>query len=838
MSDTLTPMMRQFMEIKDQYPDAMLFFRMGDFYELFGEDAVLASEILKITLTSRDKGEKKTPMAGVPHHALEGYLYKLVKAGHKAVICDQLEDPRQAKGIVKRGVTRIVTPSTIIHHDGVDPSQHNFLAALHGDDDDICIALWDLSTASVKLLRSNREQLADDLRRYPVSEYLVCRDGLLEQGQLVQAPQQSAADFARFEHGHAMALTMASAYLEGTQLRTVRPRSIEDLSARELLLMDENTCVNLELLRNMGGGREHTLLWVLDRTRTAMGGRLLRDWMRHPLYQQHAIEQRLDAVELLAGQYTLTGSIRDTLGRIHDLERLINRISLDQHKPRDLVALRQSLRFTQELRLQAPHCADSPLLQSQFGNMEDFTSLLDLLDRAMCDEPPVTVKNGQVIRSGYDAHLDQLRDVRGNARDRILHMEAREKQATGISSLKIRYNRVFGYYIEVPKTHQNRVPAEYIRKQTLVNAERYVTEAIKELETSILEAEEQLIPYEESIYADICQQVLQWFDPIINAARSIACIDVLSTFAEVAVAYDYRKPRISPDPVLHVQGLRHPVIEKLSVEPFVANDLVLNTDDQQLMIITGPNMAGKSTYMRQAALAVIMAQMGCFVPATEALIGLCDRIFTRVGASDNLVEGKSTFMVEMSETANILHHATRNSLIVIDEVGRGTSTFDGISIAWSVAEHLSSQGPIGARTLFATHFHELTDLERELHGVVNFHILIRENHGTLHFLRKVAPGAAPKSYGIEVARLAQIPLSVIERAHEILQNLEAREYSPEGRSSVVHSQDPPFLFGAVEDPLVEKIRGLNLDECTPRQALQILYELKSEAGGSDTSRGG
>nr|WP_281381055.1 DNA mismatch repair protein MutS [Desulfurispira natronophila] len=818
--------MRQYHDIKSQYTDAMLFFRMGDFYELFGDDAVTASKVLSIALTSRDKGEKRTPMAGIPHHALDGYLHKLVAAGHKAVICDQLEDPRQAKGIVKRGVTRVITPSTVLNDQAIDPSRHNYLAALCAEGDEVAIVLWDLSTASVKVIASSCDRYRDDLARYPVAECIAAEEFFSPIAELTESPAEIPGHFDHFPPAQSRALALARHYLSTTQFRTIEPTEIERITDQPLLLMDHSTCRNLELLTNMNGGNDHTLLWVLDRTQTAMGGRLLRDWIRHPLFDRHSIERRLEAVELLVGNYALTGTLRDILKGICDLERTINRIALEQHRPRDLVNLRQSLHQVMQLREHGEFLQEAPLLSELFASLADFQELIDYLAHAISDEPSATIKGGQVIRNGFDETLDRLRGARGNARDQILHMEADEKSQTGIPSLKIRYNKVFGYYIEVPKTHQHRVPQHYIRKQTLVNAERFVTEPIKELESLILEAEEQLQPHEEMLYSQVCSYALQWMELIVSSARAVAQVDVLSCFAQISVGSHYNRPHIDDDTRLEFSELRHPVIECIQSEPFIANDLQLDTKQQQLMIITGPNMAGKSTYMRQSALAVIMAQMGCFVPATKAHIGLCDRIFTRVGASDNLAEGKSTFMVEMSETAFILQHATRHSLIVIDEVGRGTSTFDGISIAWSVAEHLSGQGPIGARTLFATHFHELTDLEQEVEGVFNCHILISEKQGQLHFLRKVAPGCAPKSYGIEVARLAQLPQSVIERAYEILSNLEAREYSAEGRSAVVHSQDPPYLFGPLDDPAVERLREIDPDCCTPRQALELLYELK------------
>ncbi|WP_027388865.1 DNA mismatch repair protein MutS [Chrysiogenes arsenatis] len=831
----LTPMMRQYLGIKQDHPDTLLLFRMGDFYELFGDDAIVASEVLGIAVTSRDKGEDKLPMAGVPHHALDNYLYRLVKAGHKVAICDQLEDPKQAKGIVMRGVTRIVTPATILNSDALDPSENNFLAALTTNGNALTALLWDLSTADVRLLTTTAATFQADLGVYQIAEYITPDESLtafaplttISHAVMAQIPETDLLPSER------RALSAAASYLSATQLRTILPHTITRANADTTMIIDTSTARNLELFQNSNGGREHSLLSVLDRTRTAMGGRMIRDWLRAPLCSIHRIEARHDSVEYFLTNYPLTSAIRTALRQIHDLERLINRMTLQQHRPRDLVALRQSLVVLSEIRELGSNSDLTALLDETFASIIDFTALHELLHRGILDEPASVLRQGNVIRSGYDQRLDELRNIRENSRDTILRMEAGEKERTGISSLKIRYNRVFGYYIEIPNSQRDRVPAEYIRKQTLVNAERYITQSIKELEEEILAAEDRLAPYEEELYLAICEQVTQWSDQILQAAQSVATIDVLTNFAELAAQHRYCRPIMSTDPILSITGLRHPVIETLSHEPFIANDVTLNRDDQQLMILTGPNMAGKSTYMRQSALAAIMAQMGSFVSARSATIGLCDRIFTRVGASDNLAEGKSTFMVEMSETSTILRHSTPRSLIIIDEVGRGTSTFDGISIAWSVAEYLSRNGTIAARTMFATHFHELTDLAREIPGVFNAHILISEKEGRLVFLRKVAPGAAPKSYGIEVARLAALPDTVVERAQAILKNLEAREYNIDGKPAISHiPTKPPLLFGpALFDPVIDRIENLDIDALTPREALQLLYELQREVRG-------
>lgn len=825
-----TPMMRQYQQIKSQYPDALLLFRMGDFYELFGEDAVRAARELEITLTSRDKGECKTPMAGVPFHALEGYLVRLVRNGHKVVICDQLENPRDARGLVKRGVTRVVTPSTLTQADVLDPRQNNYLCACASVDEHRLVAvLWDISTADVLVMDIDRRELASELGLFPIAEYIAVDEGLLGHAELVEPEQALLAEFAAEPPAEARALAAAAQYLSDTQFRCVRPARIERRKPQAQMHLDETSVRNLELLENLSGGRANTLIGVIDRSCTAMGGRLLRRWMLAPLMDIAEIEQRLDSLDYLIEHLWVNEALRQKLRQIQDVERIVNRVSLDQHRPRDLVMLGRSLEYLHLIRTEFNEVPRELLIGELIGTLPDLCELGDLLLRALVDEPPALARQGNLIREGFDERLDALRAVRADARDAILRMEAAEKQRTGISTLKIRHNRVFGYYIEVSRAMSDRVPETYIRKQTLVNAERFVTPEIKDLEQRILEADEQLQPCEEALYAELCQNVREREAQMLQAARQIARIDLLCGFAELSASRDYCRPQLCKEPLLDIQDLRHPVIETLSTEPFISNPVELDAEgDRQLMILTGPNMAGKSTYMRQVALAVLMAQLGCHVPARSARIGICDRIFTRVGASDNLAEGKSTFMVEMSETAAILRHATRQSLIVIDEVGRGTSTFDGISIAWAVAEYLSSRGQIAARTLFATHFHELTELAQEIPGVWNAHIRIREQSGRLVFLRRVAEGAAPKSYGIEVARLAQLPETVIGRARELLTNLEAREYRDDGSPSIAGPQQAPLLFAqasAEQHPALERLQQIDPDQCTPRQALELLYEL-------------
>ena len=808
-------MMAQYRKIRRELPeDTILFFRLGDFYEMFFDDAKTAAEILDITLTKRHN----TPMCGVPYHAATGYLERLVKAGKKVAICEQTEDPAAAKGIVKRDVTRIVTPGTILDEVTLDRNVNNFLAGLYLDAHRVGLAMLDLSTGEFWI--EELEHAADvqtHLSRYTPAECVIAEEqmndpvltglALDSTGTMLTAGEDwtfdagAANDFLlRHFKVHSLegfgcstlsagvAAAGAVLYYVKTELRRnlSHVRTLRVKNPADYMLMDETTATNLELISPIHSNRESykaTLLNVLDTTCTAMGGRLLREWLLRPLNHLEQINARHEAVDLLVRNHTYLRSLRDVLGEIKDVERLISRIGSTSGNPRDVRAMGLSL---QQMPLVKSLLAGKGTLLESLG--ERITSLpgtVALIDSALADEPPINLKDGGVIRTGYHDELDGLREAATQGRKWLADFQASEIERTGIKSLKVRHNKVFGYYIEVSKTNIDLVPEEYIRKQTLVNAERYITPGLKEYENKILGAQERSIALEQEIFTEVRRQTVEHLEHIQRNALAIGQVDVLSTFADRALSNNYTRPVMSDSGRLDIRDGRHPVVEMMpGAERFVPNDSTLDRQSHQLVIITGPNMAGKSTYIRQVALITIMAHMGCFVPAAVAEIGMVDRVFTRVGASDDLARGRSTFMVEMQETANILNNATPRSLIVLDEIGRGTSTFDGISIAWSVAEFLCKNETMQAKTLFATHYHELTDLALTLPNVKNLSVLVKEKGDAITFLRKIVPGAADKSYGIQVARLAGLPEAVIERANDILKNLEEGEFGDTGQPKI------------------------------------------------------
>ena len=831
-----TPMMAQYRRAKAEIaPDTILFFRLGDFYEMFFEDAVVASEILGIALTKR----QAIPMCGVPFHAVDLYLAKLIRAGKKVALCDQMEDPALAKGIVKREVTGIVTPGTVLTDSMLDAARPNYLAGLHRAGKLYGLAMLDLSTGDFWMEEAaDPDALFDDLARYAPPEIilpealhadehflaglraagasaLTAREDWIfdpataEDGLCRHFGVQSLDGFGGIGHPAATAAAGALLYYVTRDLRrnAAHVRRIRFRTAADAMMLDESTLANLDLIASRGTPRADaptTLLKALDTTRTAMGSRLLRDWLVRPLQNLAAITARHDAVAVLLKSRHELDALRGILGDIKDLERLLARLSAGSGNGRDVRALATSLS-----KLPALKAALAPRAAGRLAELDSAIvpqdDLVALIDRALVEEPPMSIKEGGVIRKGYHAGLDELRAASHDGKQWIAELQAREIERTGISSLKIRFNKVFGYFIEVTKSNLARVPEDYIRKQTVVNGERFITPELKEYENKILGAEDKSVALEYELFLELREKVVAATAAIQQTAAAVAELDVLAAFAERALTCRYVRPQMSAGGPLAIRDGRHPVVELLPESGrFVPNDTLLDNTDNQLLIITGPNMAGKSTYIRQVALIVIMAQMGSYVPAAAAEIGVVDRVFTRVGAGDDIARGRSTFMVEMQETANILNNATPRSLIVLDEIGRGTSTFDGISIAWSVAEYLHNRADVKAKTLFATHYHELTDIALTLPGVKNYNVLVSEKDDRIVFLRKIVPGAADKSYGIQVARLAGLPADVIARAKEILANLEDEELGETGQPKLAQprarkpkplSDDQLSLFG-------------------------------------------
>jgi len=869
----LTPAMRQYFDAKARYRDAILFFRMGDFFEMFYEDALTAARALELTLTSRSKDAagNAIPMCGVPFHAADGYITRLVKRGFRVAICDQVEDPKQAKGVVKREVTRVVSPGTLTDASYLDAREPAFLLALApGADDRLGVALLDASTGEFLAAEyagaDDRQTLNEELGVLRPREIIVAQGvdapGLLpELGRLgitvtpidtwafgVDRATRTLTEQLRASslhayglEGHPAAICAAGAlveYLRDTQkVDLAHVRAIGWRERQDGLLIDPMTFRHLEILEGADGGREGSLLSVLDRTQTVMGARRLRAWLLRPLTALERIQDRLDAVEEFAFRATERGRLRDTLRAVHDLERLVARVALGTAGPRDLVSLRQSLAAIPRVRLVLEPMA-APLVTSLIGELDDLADVRDALATALIEEPPALARDGGMIRDGIDPGLDDLRAISRSGREHIAAMEEAERARTGIASLKIRYNRVFGYYIEISKTNLGRVPDDYHRKQTIAGGERFITPALKEYEEKVLGADERILERELAIFTALLAQVSAAAPRVQESARALATLDVLSSLGEVATLHDYTKPLMTEDGDFAVVDARHPVVERVSNEPFVPNDLTLNGTTRQLVILTGPNMGGKSTYLRQSALLAVLAQIGSFVPAKQARLSIVDRVFARVGASDNIARGYSTFMVEMRETARILHAATSKSLVVLDEIGRGTATFDGMSIAWAVAEYLVTQPKARPRTLFATHYHELTDLADARPGVVNAHVLVREWHEDILFLRKVVDGRSDRSYGIQVARLAGLPTDVVTRAREILSQLEQDELARGGRPSLSGAPKPGEqlgLFAApapVDDALARKLAALDVDRLTPIDALMTLAGLVKDAKAS------
>ncbi|MBD1399166.1 DNA mismatch repair protein MutS [Pelovirga terrestris] len=863
---TTTPLMRQFLEIKADYQDAILFFRLGDFYEMFMDDAVIAAKILGITLTSRNKGdEDAVPLCGVPYHSSQGYIAKLVAAGHRVAICEQVEDPKTAKGIVKREVVKVVTPGLITDTDTLEPKENNYLLALAATADAFGMACVDITTGAFRVtqvetiaqveseissirpreivmgegeggqrLQRQLTQLLEPLMCNRLPEWIFTEDYAREQICSFYA----VANLSSFGCADLPAARQAAAailyYLQQTQkdqLKHLQPLSTYHV--RDSMVLDDATRRNLELTATLQDGKKKgSLLGVLDRTVTAMGGRTLRHWIHYPLLDLDQITKRQSAISELVDNSLLRLDVREALDGVYDLERLNGKISMAGANPRDLVALRDSLARIPAIADYLDSFAD-PYLKELQSRLDALPDLNALLTRAIADEPPFVVRDGGIIKDHYHEDLDELRVISREGKGWIAAMETRERERTGISSLKIKYNRVFGYFIEVTHRHLERIPDHYQRKQTLVNAERYITAELKDIEAKVLGAEERMAELEYSLFQDIRLHAAAQSERIQRSAEALAIVDVLTALADLSHERRYVCPRMDHSGKIRIDAGRHPVIEGMPLqEAFVPNDVLLDKQENQLLIITGPNMAGKSTFMRQVALITLMAQIGSHVPADEAQIGVVDRIFTRVGASDNLAKGESTFMVEMNETANILRHATPDSLIILDEIGRGTSTYDGVSIAWAVAEYVHDHPDVAAKTLFATHYHELTDLASSCTRVKNFNVAVKEWNDQIIFLRKIVAGSASRSYGIQVGRLAGLPEAVIQRAKSILKDLESGERDHRGNhcSKKIRENQASFQLSLFEQDLHQQLRerleGIDISHLTPLAALNLLAEMK------------
>jgi DNA mismatch repair protein MutS len=872
-TDQLTPLFKQYWDIKKQYPDVILMFRLGDFYEMFGEDAETAAAALQITLTSRDyvKGERIS-MCGVPFHSVDRYVARLIKAGHRVAMCDQVENPKFAKGLVKRKVTRVITPGTILEDSMLEAKSNNYLVALSASSDYLeqatfGLAACDVSTGEFAVTEIGgpdaARRLSEELSRLAPRELVVpeklaelWREWLAEGRPWTVTPltaeafpRKTARQLLLDHFGVAslrgfgceeldlavQAAATVLTYLGSRHIEAARHiRGLTTYSVSEFMCLDPTARRNLELTQSMWeGGRSRTLLAVLDSTCTAMGGRLLRRWLEQPLLDPVRINERLDAVEELCESALLRGDLRERLGQMSDLERLASRCATGAASPRDLAALRGTLRRLPELKELVEACRTVYLAELS-ERLEPLDEIASRLEAALEEEPPATIRDPGIIKDGYSPHLDELRRGSAEGKEWIAHLETTERERTGIKSLKVGYNSVFGYYIEITKPNVHLAPPEYHRKQTTANAERYITDALRARQEIVLGADEKIMEMETRLFEELRDSVGREAGRILAVAGAIAEVDVLACYAETSVRNGYSRPVADMGDTIEIRSGRHPVVEKLGSEPFIPNDVVLNTADNRLLIITGPNMAGKSTYLRQAALIVLMAQAGCFVPADRAQIGVVDRIFTRVGAHDDLASGQSTFMVEMNETANILNNVTDRSLVILDEIGRGTSTYDGLSIAWSVAEYLQQSG---AKTLFATHYHHLNDLADRLPGVKNYRAAVKEDGHHIVWLRKIVPGGTDRSYGIQVARLAGLPETVIDRAREVLADLEASNNGvngglPSPSAQVAETRKVQLaFFEAEESPVLAELRKLELTTMTPIEALTVLYQLQKRAAG-------
>ena len=865
MGRAATPMMEQYFRIKENYRDCILLYRIGDFYEMFGEDAIVGSKVLEITLTSRDKGKKdKVPLAGVPWHALDSYLPKLLNKGFKVAICEQIQDPKYAKGLVDRDVVRIVTPGTVIESTVLDSRVNNYLMAIVQGEKSYGLSFVDISTGEFVLTEVDGDDaevkvLAEYSQRSPKEvlhphgfsakklseEFVLSGAALTELDDIAFLKESSESMLKRHFRLQSLeglgisdkplAISTAGAvlrYLETTQKRSLDFLSVPKYrSTSDKLVLDQTTLRNLEVLKNVRDGTsENALVSVIDRTITPMGSRMLKKWIIEPLMDVSAIRRRLDAVEELVSTTVTRRELSDALEKVRDLERLMGKVTYGSANARDLLSVRDSLQAVPEAKLALAKSKTSLLVEIS-GKLTDLGQVAKLIDRAIADDPPLALKEGRLIKEGFDQQLDELRHASKEGQEWIAKLEETERKRTGIKSLKVGYNTVFGYYIEVSKSWAKQVPPDYERKQTLTSGERYVTPELKEKEKAILTAQERSCELEYEAFVRVRDEVGKDANRVRGVAEAVAAIDVLNSFAEAAVTNRYSKPEIDDGNTISIKDGRHAVVERVLRGSFVPNDTSMDTNLNRLIILTGPNMAGKSTYLRQIADIVIMAQAGSFVPAAEAKIGLVDRIFTRVGAFDDLARGQSTFMVEMTELANILNSATKRSLILLDEVGRGTSTFDGLAIAWAVSEHLYDHSKVGGKTLFATHYHQLTELAESLEGVKNYSMAVKEQGSEVVFLRKVVPGKASKSYGIQVAKLAGVPHEVVARAEQVLDRIEEENMLEVKAGKKVHSQ-AVLLTPEKESTIEDELRKLDLSKMTPMEAFVRLNELKKKLGGS------
>ncbi|HHY82808.1 MAG TPA: DNA mismatch repair protein MutS [Clostridiales bacterium] len=869
----LTPMMQQYLLIKEQYKDAILFFRLGDFYEMFFEDAILASKELEITLTGRDCGlDERAPMCGVPYHSVDGYIAKLIEKGHKVAICEQMQDPEEAKGLVDREVIRVITPGTVIESSILEEKSNNYLLSLYKNNNAYGLSGVDVSTGEFfvsEITNGNvNDKLLNELARIQPSEILI-NEALNLDAALLDlirsrfstyitlyqewAFQKSNAYRILLEHFKVQSLEAYGCedmeygicaagallyYLSETQKNALTHINfIKTLLQQSYMVLDATARRNLELTETIRGkNKKGSLLWLLDKTSTAMGGRLLRQWVQQPLINKADIENRLDAVDELLNNSLKADEIRDLLKDIYDLERLGGRIVYGNANARDMLSLKESLKVLPAVK-ELLSGFKSRMLSEFYAQIDTLEDIYNLLEQSIYEDPPVSLKEGYLIKSGWNEELDQYRLAMTEGRNWIAALEQQERDKTGIKNLKIGFNKVFGYYIDVTKSYYNLVPDYYIRKQTLANSERYITPELKEVEDKILGAEDKSIRLEYRLFTEIREHIGTQISRIQSTAAILAALDVLCSYARVSFENNYTRPVIREDGALIIKDGRHPVVEKTMAHGlFVPNHTNLRTGEDHLMIITGPNMAGKSTYMRQVALIVLMAQIGCFVPAKEAEIGIVDRIFTRVGASDDLSSGQSTFMVEMSEVANILHNATPNSLLILDEIGRGTSTFDGLSIAYAVVEHICQTPTLKAKTLFATHYHELTELEGRIPGIKNYCIAVKEQGDNIIFLRRIIRGGADKSFGIQVAKLAGLPEEVIERAKKILKKLEESDINKPRNNRKIKNDSPDAvvmqqidMFQREPSEIEKELRELDVNCITPIEAIGILHRLAQKA---------
>ncbi|BBF42228.1 DNA mismatch repair protein MutS [Lachnospiraceae bacterium KM106-2] len=871
----LTPMMQQYVKTKEEYKDCILFYRLGDFYEMFFDDAITASKELEITLTGKNCGlEERAPMCGIPFHAVDGYLDKLVNRGYKVAICEQVEDPKLAKGLVKREVIRIVTPGTTINTGSLDETKNNYLMSIIYTTNAYGVSIIDITTGDYYVTEvDNERKLLDEINKYAPSE-IICNESFLVSGidldDLRHRLHISVSALESWyydeetcikllkEHfkvgsldglglqDYSIGVIAAGAimqYLFETQKNNLEQiTKIQPYRTSKFMVLDSSTRRNLELVETLREKQKRgSLLWVLDKTKTAMGARLLRSYIEQPLIEVSEIKERLNAIEEINDNVITREEIREYLNPIYDMERLLSKIVYKSANPRDLIAFASSLSMLPHIKtlLGGLH---SDLLERTFDTMDSLEDLCGLINRSIEEDPPISVREGSIIKTGYHEEVDKLRKAKTDGKTWIAELESKEREETGIKNLKIKYNKVFGYYLEVTNSYKELVPEGWTRKQTLTNAERYITPELKELEDMILGAEDKLYALEYDLFQEVRQTIANEVTRIQTSAKAVAIVDVFTSLALVAEQNNFVKPKVNQKGIIDIKDGRHPVVEKMmNHDLFVSNDTYLDNKQNRVSIITGPNMAGKSTYMRQTALIVLMAQIGSYVPCKEANIGIVDRIFTRVGASDDLASGQSTFMVEMTEVANILRNATKNSLLILDEIGRGTSTFDGLSIAWAVVEHISNTKMLGAKTLFATHYHELTELEGKIDGVNNYCIAVKEQGDDIVFLRKIIKGGADKSYGIQVAKLAGVPDLVLMRAREIVNELSSHDITAKARNILqndVAEDDSAQLsiFDITKDyedkklhNIVDQIKEVDLNNMTPMKALEFLYDLQKKS---------